>query len=241
MTNSNNLTNNSGQGPSTPVLDIVSKRFNWGAFLLNWIWGLGNKTYITLIIFLLGFIPFVGILAIFGCQIWFGIKGNEWAWQNKKWNSIEHFHAVQKKWAVAGLICSVIGIILSIIMCILIFIPSMFIENQTSAQNEAMIKKSVAAITEISRMNESQGIKCNGSPEELANCFAKNANTTNHTDGRVMTADQTIWSFAGDGTCAKAGDCSVMITNNKGMLEIIPLSLENGYLKVHAEDILTKY
>ena len=86
-----NLENNSGQGPNTPVLDIVSKKINWGACLLTWIWGLGNKSYVTLLVFLVCMIPFVGIIAYLGCQIWFGIKGNEWAWQNKRWNSIEHF------------------------------------------------------------------------------------------------------------------------------------------------------
>ena len=45
------LTNNSGAGKDSPVLDIVAKRFNWGACLLSWIWGLGNRSYITLIIF----------------------------------------------------------------------------------------------------------------------------------------------------------------------------------------------
>ena len=34
------LTNNSGAGKDSPVLDIVAKRFNWGACLLSWIWGL---------------------------------------------------------------------------------------------------------------------------------------------------------------------------------------------------------
>ena len=26
-----------------------------------------------------------------------GLKGREWAWRNKKWDSLEHFNAVQKK------------------------------------------------------------------------------------------------------------------------------------------------
>ena len=85
------LENNSGAGPESPVLDIVSKRFCWGAFFLNWIWGLGNKTYITLLVFLVGLIPFVGALAVFGCQIWFGIMGNRWAWQNKRWKRSGYF------------------------------------------------------------------------------------------------------------------------------------------------------
>ena len=96
--------NNSGMGKDIQVPEVVAKRFNWGAFLLSWIWGLGNGTYITLIGLLVCFIPFVGGLIALGCSIWFGIKGNEWAWQNKRFNDVEHFHSYQRKWATAGVI-----------------------------------------------------------------------------------------------------------------------------------------
>ena len=95
--------NNSGQGKGTPVPDIVAKKFNWGAFGLTFIWGLFNKTYITLLVIPTLFLGALGLLIQFILGIWFGIKGNTWAWQNKKWNSIEHFQSVQKKWAVAFL------------------------------------------------------------------------------------------------------------------------------------------
>lgn len=128
-TNRSDLANNSGLGKDSPVLDIVSKRFNWGAFLLTWIWGLGNRSYITLLIFpvsLLGLIPFVGFFITLGICIWFGIKGNTWAWQNKQWKSIEHFHEVQKKWAVGGLITFVVfGLIIPLIAVCMI-LPALF-------------------------------------------------------------------------------------------------------------------
>ena len=107
--------NNSGMGKGTQVPDIVAKKFNWGAFLLNWIWGLGNASYITLIIFLVALIPFVGGFAMLGCQIWFGIKGNEWAWQNKKFESVEKFHSYQRKWATAGAIVFAVSILLGLL------------------------------------------------------------------------------------------------------------------------------
>lgn len=83
------------------------KKFNWGAFLLTWIWGLGNKTYIALLVFplaLLGVIPVLGYVAQLAFSIWLGIKGNELAWKNKEWQSIEHFNKIQKRWATAGVI-----------------------------------------------------------------------------------------------------------------------------------------
>jgi RNA polymerase subunit RPABC4/transcription elongation factor Spt4 len=88
------LQNTSGQG-AMAVVPLEIKKWNWGALLLHWIWGVGNKTYIML----LALIPYVGlIMAIVG-----GAKGSEWAWRNKRWDSIEHFQRVQKKWAMWGI------------------------------------------------------------------------------------------------------------------------------------------
>jgi hypothetical protein len=95
--------NNSGGGSSViPPPGI--KGWSWGAFLLNWIWAIGNKTWIGL----LCFIPYVG----FVMSIYLGVKGRELAWRNKRWDSIEHFNAVQKKWSwwAVVLIVGVFGI-----------------------------------------------------------------------------------------------------------------------------------
>jgi hypothetical protein len=59
-----------------PELD----RWNWGAFLLNWIWGVGNNTYIAL----LTFIPFVGIIVM---PFMLGAKGSRRAWRNGRWTT----------------------------------------------------------------------------------------------------------------------------------------------------------
>jgi len=71
------------------------KRWNWGAFLLSWIWGLGNKTYIAL----LSLIPVVNLVMIFVL----GAKGSAWAWKNKQWESAEQFTRVQGLWTAFGL------------------------------------------------------------------------------------------------------------------------------------------
>jgi len=72
------------------------KGWSWGAFLLNWIWAIGNKTWIGL----LALIPYVGVIM----AIILGIKGREWAWKNKEWESVEHFNRVQKKWSFWGVL-----------------------------------------------------------------------------------------------------------------------------------------
>lgn len=81
--------------------------WNWGAFLLNWIWGIGNNVWISLLMF----IPGVNIV------MWFvlGAKGNEWAWKYKKWNSIEHFKKTQRTWAKWGIIIFAIYVVLLVI------------------------------------------------------------------------------------------------------------------------------
>lgn len=66
--------------------------------MLNWIWGIGNNTFIALLMF----VPFVNFIMLFIL----GAKGSKWAWKkNKKWESIEEFKAVQRKWAKWGGYC----------------------------------------------------------------------------------------------------------------------------------------
>ena len=129
--------NNSGLGKEAELPQEV-KHFNWGAFFLTWIWGVCNSAYLTLISLAFGIITWViGVIlwfvAIFGMasndmsgmifyciysvlvliggialRVWFGVKGNQWAWQNKKWNSTEHFNRVQKQWVLGTIIAAVV-------------------------------------------------------------------------------------------------------------------------------------
>jgi hypothetical protein len=79
-------------------------RWNWGAFLLNWIWGIGNQTYIALLMF----VPIVNIVMPFVL----GAKGSAWAWRNGRWDSVEHFKRVQRLWAIWGVVVLVGGVVL---------------------------------------------------------------------------------------------------------------------------------
>jgi hypothetical protein len=65
--------------------------WSWGAFFLNWIWAIGNRTWIGL----LALIPLVGFLV----ALWLGFKGREMAWKNARWESLEHFNRVQAAWS----------------------------------------------------------------------------------------------------------------------------------------------
>jgi hypothetical protein len=84
--------NTSGMG-SMAALPPGLGDWNWGAFILTWIWGIGNNVWWSLLVF----VPYLGLLVM----PWvLAFKGNEWAWQSKRWQSVEHFKSVQHTWAV---------------------------------------------------------------------------------------------------------------------------------------------
>ena len=92
--------NNSGGGNHIEIPEGV-KGWSWGAFLLSWIWAIGNRTWIGLFAIL----PYVGFVV----AIILGFKGREWAWRNKRWESYEHFQTVQKRWSFWGVLL-IVGI-----------------------------------------------------------------------------------------------------------------------------------
>jgi len=109
--------NTSGQGGSAVVPEEI-KGWNWGAFLLSWIWGIGNSVWISF----LTWVPYIGWVMAFVL----GAKGSEWAWRYKRWESVEHFRRTQStwtKWGVGIVLCS---IALSIIIFALITIAESY-------------------------------------------------------------------------------------------------------------------
>ena len=96
------LVNSSGQGglfnSSVPVPEEI-KGWNWGAFLLAPFWLLSNRVWIGL----LTWVPVVG----FWVAIALGVKGNEWAWKSRRWQSIDSFKTHQKRWAIAGIVLGI--------------------------------------------------------------------------------------------------------------------------------------
>ena len=101
--------NTSGQGELATVPEEV-KGWSWGAFVLTWIWGIFNSVWISL----LCLIPFFSLV----WAIVLGIKGNEWAWRNKKWDSIEHFKSTQRSWNIAGIVVFAISIVAGVVAII---------------------------------------------------------------------------------------------------------------------------
>lgn len=105
----NAIDNTSGMGSQAAVPRGLGD-WNWGGFLLTWIWGIGNRVWWSFLVF----IPYIGAMVM----PWvLAFKGNEWAWQSKHWDSIEHFKRVQHKWAVWGWAVSIaIAVLFSLMM-----------------------------------------------------------------------------------------------------------------------------
>jgi len=99
--------NTSGQGESAIVPEEV-KGWSWAGFGLTWIWGVFNGVLISL----LALIPFFA----FVWAIVLGIKGREWAWRNKKWNSVEDFKNTQRPWDIAGIVLFAIWVVAIVII-----------------------------------------------------------------------------------------------------------------------------
>jgi hypothetical protein len=127
------IVNSSGQGASAVVPPEIATGFNWGAFLMNWIWGLGHSVWIALVALVVGFVPVIGGVVSLGFCIYLGMKGNELAWRNRRFESIEQFRAVQAAWTKWGIILLVVGVVLGILGAILLV--SMGVLNGSSQQN----------------------------------------------------------------------------------------------------------
>ena len=109
--------NTSGQGKGA-IIPPEIKGWNWGAFLLNLIWGIGNSVWISL----LCLIPYAALVMSFVL----GAKGNEWAWQSRRWDSVEHFRKTQRTWRNWG-----IGLlIVSLLLYTVLFIVGFFTNGQ---------------------------------------------------------------------------------------------------------------
>ena len=88
------------------ALETELAKWNWGAFLLTFVWGMGHGVMRAWLVW----VPNYGIYE----WVMLGLKGNRWAWEKRRWDSVEQFRQTQRKWAVAGIIVSVLFFILLI-------------------------------------------------------------------------------------------------------------------------------
>ncbi|MCE5313909.1 MAG: hypothetical protein ABFD49_02610 [Armatimonadota bacterium] len=115
--------NNTSGGGSTVFVPLEVRGWNWGAFLLGWIWAIANRTWIGL----LALVPYIGVIM----WVVLGVKGNEWAWQNRRWDSVEQFKATQRVWAYWGLAMIILSFIFGLLLGVLL---PVFVRARHAAQ-----------------------------------------------------------------------------------------------------------
>ena len=86
------------------------EKWNWGAFLLGWIWGIGNGVYWPLICL----IPYVGQIASIIIIFILGANGSHYAWDKFNGTAAE-FDEKQRNWSIAGIAVFGIGMVLALI------------------------------------------------------------------------------------------------------------------------------
>lgn len=130
--------NSSGHGVAA-VIPPELDRWNWGAFLLNWIWGIGNNTYIALLMF----VPVVNVIMPFVL----GAKGSAWAWRNKRWDSVDHFRRVQRLWAIWG----VVGVIALIGFAVVVWfsVTTLFTHSEPYKMAIVRLEANVEAVNAL--------------------------------------------------------------------------------------------
>lgn len=111
-------------------------KFNWGACIGTWIWGLFNSVKKTLLMIILFF---VGSGAGFNFALICGIKGNEWVKESKKDLSNKELHSQQQK--QTKIMCILIPLIIAIIFtCIVQIVRNQNCYNFFTTNMEKTIK-----------------------------------------------------------------------------------------------------
>lgn len=97
----------SGKGNLSDTPDEI-KGWNWGAAAFTWIWGTTYGVWLSF----LAFVPYFSYV----WMIVLGIKGNQWAWESRQWESVDEFKKSQNKWKPWGMAVLLGPIILFVIV-----------------------------------------------------------------------------------------------------------------------------
>ena len=148
MTAVTSIAGGAGEGAHAPLPDEF-RRWHWGAFLLSWIWGLGNGTYLALLAlpawfmvepvwgrldFPLDWIACGAILIV--VPVWLGLTGYDLAWRNRSWPSVDEFRRVQRSWSRWG-----VGLVLGSAAAVALLTGFVFYALQASFAYEASVQR----------------------------------------------------------------------------------------------------
>ena len=189
----------------------------WGAFFLTFIWGIFNRVWISLLIF----IPIVNI--VMGFVLLF--KGREWAWEKGKWQNVEHFNKVQRYWSIAGFIIVGGSFILGLA-------ASIMIPYFSTYQKKAMRTEAKLHLVRLNTSMQSQMVETGNYTQEWQNLVPNNAQgryriETIETMPELAdicpdcTVSNTSFKFAAVGNLDSDSDLDIVTINQEGEIEVI--------------------
>ena len=145
-----------------------TKDFCWGAYFGTWIWGLYNKSYITLLMWALGATPLRWLF-----KIYCGLKGNEWAYKGKKWQDVEAFNKSQKKQTIFFICLNFLIIPALSILPIVLLIVLMIAIGCGGCQNNSSVSQVATppAIEQQINKNTDEKIELDGIYKTMANIY----------------------------------------------------------------------
>jgi hypothetical protein len=119
------MENTSGMKSAVPP-EIATQGWNWGAFYFSWIWSLAHGLPLIGVLILLSvlftcWIPLLNLVVPLTWMIYLGVQGNTLAWQNRRFDGVDHFFTVQRIWAKFALGFFVAKIVL-ITLVVLLFV-----------------------------------------------------------------------------------------------------------------------
>lgn len=115
-------------------IDAALKRWNWGAFLLGWIWAAFHRCYWPMILLVLSLLNiFISVasvaagsvgnllisLAGLGINIYLGINGSRIAWEAGCFNDLQHFRTKERAWRNAAFIVVGVSILLFLLLILI--------------------------------------------------------------------------------------------------------------------------
>lgn len=144
--------------------------FNWGAFILTFIWGIKHKAWITLLAIPLIYfqLPFgLNWLLLTGLQFYCGFKGNMWAYQVDWWMTPKDFRQTQMRWGIVAVLLNIS------IPLIALIIAGRFV--QKDSENPVNFIGNTQCSVAYSKLKKFNKISLNSSMTgvDLANNFAK--------------------------------------------------------------------
>lgn len=114
--------------------------FNIAAFLMNWVWCLGNRLWVWgIVVLIVAFIPIVQI-ANLGIAIYLGIKGNELSWKTGRFTNVQQFKDTQRVWAIVSIVLLCLGVLLLILGLALGIATPNFLSAKKRAGNTACLQ-----------------------------------------------------------------------------------------------------